>query len=240
MRWLGWPLILLAACYVQSSGKGGPVDLTVQVVDSTTKKPMADSLVALELGGIYLPISDTSKGNPHYTLATKTDADGKFTMHLNTGPIGVHTFQDNYNYGRVRVDPYDNPLGVTVLEVEPLGTALVVKPSATNFAAVPIQVSAEGSITFSAQLTHASWTDQNKVVHIDPLSDEVLLIEPTTQFVRAMDPPTPGVQGQGFPDGTWKTTINAPKAPGKYTYSLVISSENCVVSDRKTVDVVVQ
>lgn len=220
-------LALVAGCYGNSSPV--PTTITLTLVDGVTKKPLTSSLVAVEVGGRYLPIPDTSKGNPNYTLSAATGPDGTLTLRVPSGPLGLHTFQNGYFYGTMDIDPYTQN-GATVM-VEPLG-AMDVKPTVTNFAASTAQVAAGGTLDFSATVTHGAAGD--------PLSDEVLLIEPTQNFVRALDPPSAGSQGKGYPDGLWKTSFAAPKTPGTYTYSLVVSSELCVVSDAVSTKVVVQ
>jgi len=230
----GLVVLFVSGCFL-SSGASGPTDVTMQFVDSKTQQPMKSTLVAFEVGGRYLPIADTSKGNPHYTISAVTDANGKVTLHVPGGPLGVHSFQDNYFYGTVLVDPYLHP-GDTIIPVEPLGP-LDTKPAVGSFAASAATVAPGGSLDFSAQVTQATFTDTKRK---DPISDEVLLVEPTTHFARAFDPPSAGVQSMGFPDGVWKTRVSVPSVPGKYTYSLIISSEGCIVSDRKSIDVLVQ
>ncbi len=233
----GIVLLSLSGCFLGSADSGGtgPTVVTMQLVDGKTRQPMTSSLVAIEVGGRYLPIADTSKGNPHYTLSGVTDSNGKLTLRVPGGPLGVHSFQDNYFYGTDVVDPYTHPNDAIIL-VETLGP-LDAKPMVGSFIASATKVAPGGALDFSAQVTQATFADPTKK---DPISDEVLLVEPTTHFARALDPPTAGVQGTGFPDGAWRTSVSAPSTAGKYTYSLVVSSEGCVVSDRKSIDVIVQ
>jgi hypothetical protein len=62
----------------------------------------------------------------------------------------------------------------------------------------------------------------------DPLSEEVLLLQPETQVARAFDPPVRGAQALGFANGTWKLAVAAPAKPGVYRYYASVSSEGCV------------
>jgi hypothetical protein len=41
---------------------------------------MPKALTALELGGIYLPFGDTSKGSPFYAVGGIAGADGQFDV----------------------------------------------------------------------------------------------------------------------------------------------------------------
>ena len=216
----------LFGCYLGSASTG-PTSVTVTLRDGTTNAALTDSLVAVEVGGWYLPIADRSKGNPAYTISAKTDAQGQFTITVPRGPIGVHTFQNSYKYGTMQIDPYGQPNAV--IAVEP-STQPASKPTVTGFASSASTIAPQATLQFSATVTHGG---------TDPISDEVLLIEPTTNFVVALDPPSPGQPGN-YPDGVWRASVAAPKAPGKYTYSLVVSSEGCIVSDRVSVDITVQ
>ncbi len=62
----------------------------------------------------------------------------------------------------------------------------------------------------------------------DPLSEEVLLLQPETNVARAFDPPVRGAQAIGFANGLWKVTLPAPTKAGVYRYYASVSSEGCV------------
>ena len=75
---------------------------------------------------------------------------------------------------------------------------------------------------------------------LDPLSEEILVVEPATHFSIAMQPPAPGGRPGEYPDGTWVATFAAPAAAGKYTLHLVGTSENCITADGLTLELTVE
>lgn len=210
-----------------------PFTATFRLVNGKTGAPMANSLLSVEVGGRYLPIPDTSRGNPNYTIGAKTDDNGMVMLASPGGVLGVHTFENGFFYGTDVVPDAT----YKEIKVEPLG-ATEPRPTSKNFAVLGAEtatVAPGAELDFSADCARAIYPDGR----VDLLSDEVLLVEPTMHFTKGMDPPAAGEQAKGFPDGRWKSTTRAPTAPGTYTYSLVISSEACVTSDRVSVTVVV-
>ncbi len=224
----------VASCYTQGDTTCGQeneplVTLRGKVVKGMTDAPVeAGTHVAVELCGHYSVNPDPSKAHPNYRYATATAADGTFEIRVPRGPGGLHTYFDGYRYGTM-------PLGSTdsvdnVVRMEPL-LASDVKPTVKDFIVTPTTVSPGGSLTISAGVFAASARD--------PISEEVLVIEPTTSFARALNPPSRGKPGTGFPSGTWTRVITAPSAPGKYVYTLDATSEQCVNADRASVEVTV-
>jgi hypothetical protein len=204
------------------------------VIDGDSKAPLVGSIVVVEVGGLYQPNADTSKGNPFYRISAVTGPDGKFSVTVPGEPVGLHTFQDGYYYGVLGpFDVRDQPEGHTVAAKSLLPASQ--KPTATGLTLTPSSVAAGANVTIAVDVAKAV-----APTHDDPLSEEIIAAEPTTNWATVLDPPSPGKQGTAFPDGHYSKTFAAPSAPGVYTYSLLVSSEGCVTSDRVTATLTVQ
>lgn len=195
-------------------------ELRIKVIDAASRKPLAGAVVAIEKGGLYVPNPDPSRGAPAYVYGTQVASDGTVQLSLPTGAIGVHSFEGGYYYGS-RLVTFDQDLGITI-DMEAFQSSES-PPAITNAQLEPSSVAPGGSFTVSADVTHG---DAN-----DPLSDEVIVTWPAKSRSRALDPPAPGVQGKGFPDGQWSATLSAPNDPGTYNYYLTATSEGCVTSE---------
>jgi hypothetical protein len=218
-----------------STGSGAPVDLSGSVVDKDSNQPVAGSIVIVEVGGLYQPNADTSKGNPFYRLSALVGPDGSFSVQVPSGMVGLHTFQNGYFYGVL--GPVDVAAATAGVVVNPK-TLLPMshKPVATGFSVTPATIAPGGSVVLAVDVVKADPGGASA----DPLSEEIIAAETTTHWAGVLDPPTPGKQGIGFPDGRYTKTIAAPSAPGDYTYTLVVSSEGCVTSDRVTATLTVK
>src|SRR5208283_5384207 len=86
-------------------------------------------------------------------------------------------------------------------------------------------------ITFAVRVTAG--------VADDPLSGDVFLVEPVTHWAGALAPPTPAVPGGRYPDGVYNRLVEAPSAPGVYTYTAVAASMAHVSSTPATVVVTI-
>jgi hypothetical protein len=73
----------------------------------------------------------------------------------------------------------------------------------------------------------------------DPLSEQVLAVEPVSGWAGAFAPPEPGTDGAGYPNGIYGRLVAAPLTPGKYTFYLVAATRACVVSEVATQTVLV-
>ena len=225
--------MLLAACglpeaKLANSCTGTTGHLKGQVM-SSAGQPLGQVLIAIERGGLYLFNPNTSKGNPSYRYSAQTDTSGYFDVVLPCDPLdlGLHAYQDGYKYGSRTARVGDNTL-VTAPPLKP-GESL---PSLSGTTLSPTTVAAGGVVTVETMAAAAASSD--------PLSEEVLLFEPTQAWSKALDPPSAGRQGAGFPDGKWRTTFIAPALPGTYTYSLIATSEACVGSPRVALTLTVQ
>ena len=198
-------------------------------VISSAGGPLAQVLIAIEAGGIYLPNPDTSKGNPSYRYSAVTDSSGYFDVVLPCSPIdlGLHAYQDGYKYGSRTARVGEG----TLVSAPPL-KAGEPTPALSGTAISPGKVAPGGVVTVETTAAAGSPTD--------PLSEEVLLFEPTQSWSKALDPPSAGRQGLGFPDGTWRTTFPAPAVAGMYVYYLIATSEACVGSARVALRLTVQ
>jgi hypothetical protein len=202
------------------------------VRDRTTKAPLPATLLSIEVGGLYRPFDDTSKASPFYAYGGLTAADGMFDVELPPGRVGVHAFTDGYVCGgRLIVD--DLTHFVTIEETTLPASLNGSRPSVTSFSAVPGVVVAGAPITLQADVAAGAATPP------DPLSDEVLVIEPSTFWSGELDPPSKGDPSRGYPDGRYSRQIASPTAPGAYTYHLVTMSQGCVPSDPRTATVTV-
>lgn len=222
------------SCYTQDdipcAGEDAPrTQFRGRLVDGKTGAPLAGSLVFVELCGLYTDNPDPSKGHPNYKFGSIADQNGKFEVSVPRGAAGLHTFLPGYRYGFTSVD--DTGVPITELKVEPLLPADQ-RPSLTGFTATPTTAAPGQEIIFAV--------DARAATPKDPLSEEVLLLESTTSVARALDPPSRGVPGKGYPDGVWSTKLAAPNAPGTYTYHVGVTSEGCVVGENLTVVVTVK
>jgi len=209
-----------AGCGEVDSATADGRSLRARVVDADSGAPLGGALVSIELGGIYLGNPDTSKGNPHYAIGGRADPDGRFNIPVPDEELGLHVFHDDYLYAPWRIDQGDDFGPVIKAERR---RAVLMKPTVSNARAEPSVVDAGGRFRMTADVAAATSDD--------PLSDETLVIEPTTFFTAALDPPSAGEQGVGFPDGTYSRELDAPAKSGTYEYFVVATSEGCVTSD---------
>lgn len=252
------PLLALGACSSSSSSpatqgdaggggdggaeSGGTGTFTVHgtVLEKDTNKPLGGSIVIVEVGGLYQPNPNPNEANPFYKVSALAAADGTFSVDLPAGGAGFHTFQNGYYYGSLGVPDVAKAAALTTVLVKPL-LPLDVKPTAKNLVLTPSTVSFGGQVKLTVDVAHAQPAgDAGPDAGSDPLSEEIIAAETTTHWSTILKPPTPGTQGVFSPDGTYTTTFTAPTKPGTYTYSLVVSSEGCITSDRLTATLTVQ
>ncbi len=200
------------------------------VRDARTGEPLAGSIVMVELCKLYSENPDPSKAHPNYRYSAMTGGDGTFSVQVPRGPVGLHTFQVGYRYGFVDIKA-DAPRTDIQVRAEPLLPADKI-PSLKNFVVSPASVVPGAKVRFSLEVTAGTAKD--------PLSDEVVLAEPSRSFGRAMTPPSRGLRGKAFPDGLWTLDVEAPTIPGKYTYMASATSEGCVTGARPLVELVVR
>src|SRR5438445_2074207 len=131
------------------------VMLQGKVIDKDTGDPLAGSIVVVEVGGLYQPNADTSKGNPYYKISALAGLDGAFGVLVPSGMVGLHTFENGYYYGVLGpIDVAASPTG-NVVKTKAL-LPLDRKPTALNLTLSPATVAALGSVTIGADVTQAA------------------------------------------------------------------------------------
>ncbi len=220
----------------QDAGEDGAlarnVSLSGKVFDKATGAPVPSALVAIELGGLDQPnpasigadgsTVPTLKINPYYQLGSMTDDAGAFALKVPDEKIGVHVYARGYRCGEA-VSPAGGH--AVVVKLEPVPDADGAPPES---APVIGYFSVYPQIVFPGQLMTMSAYVQATAG--DPLSQQVLAIEPTSEWSGVFAPPTPGTQGVGYPNGTYARLTSPPAEPGLYTYYLVAATEACAVS----------
>jgi len=195
----------------------------------TNASVMKGSLVFIELCGLYTENPDPSQGHPNYRYGTKARDDGTFELMVPRGAAGIHTFLPGFRYGFVALE--DSTADNIEVRVEPL-LPQDKKPFVGPLQVSPKEATPGQPLRFSVNVRASSPKD--------PMSEEIILLEEATDVARALAPPRRGVQGKGFPDGLWSTTMNAPSSPGTYAYSLGVTSEKCIVGETQRVEVTVR
>lgn len=206
-------------------------NLVVTVLDAKSEEPLPNALMVVEEGGIYIKNADPSKGSPAYQYGGRADAEGIFRLTLPAGDKGLHIFAAGHRYAPAKVTIEQSDVTTKEVLASPELPADQA-PTISNVTIDPASASPGAQITLSATATAASAAD--------PLSDETLAILAERAFSIALDPPSAGVQGVGFPDGLYTKTFAAPDAPGQYSYFVVATSEGCITSTPVSVTLTVQ
>ncbi len=192
-----------------------------RLLDADTQKPVAGAYVAIEVGGHYRDYSDRTKGSPWWQIGAITAADGSFTATVPGGDIGVHTFINGYLYGTQKVEIGSDTVDATITTAKiPAGSA---KPTLKDAKLEPLTIAPGGKVQVSVTATKGN--DR------DPLSDEIVLVQPETAMALQLDPPSASTKGVMSPDGLYKKTFTAPSKPGTYVYGLSATTEACVTGD---------
>jgi hypothetical protein len=182
-------------------------------------KPIADAMITVEYGGLYLPYCDLSRASPYYVFGAVTDSNGHFEMDAKVGQLGFHSFATGYYYSRAALDSASETHVDMTMEPLPADQK---KPTTVNAVFDKTTVAPGERVTFSSTIT--TWDSK------DPLSDENVLTEPKNSWGLELDPPSTGKKDD-FPDGLWKRSFNAPTTPGTYTYWFSATTAYCVTSD---------
>jgi hypothetical protein len=204
--------------------------------------PQAGATVLVELCSLYSFNPDPSKAHPNYRNATITRSDGTFELMVPQGTVGIHTFKESWLYGRTEVEDghWRAPENETFFAAVQVSGFMLKRPVLKDLEiggaapdSVPTVLPGE-TLSFSVTATSAA---------PDPMSEEVIVFEPTTGIARAFAPPSRGRNDsfkKGYPDGTWTASIPAPPSPGRYTFYADSTSEGCVNSNRVSRDVIVR
>jgi hypothetical protein len=196
------------------------------------------ALVAIELGGLNQKnpaalgpggeAEPTVKIDRLYAYGAATDETGAFSLLVPDEKIGVHVYANGFRCGVPEagaIVPAKEVVSVTPISLtEGDGSAAPQKPTITDFTASPEVVMPGESVTLAAQVEAAD-------PEHDPLSEQVLGIEPATHWAGAFAPPSPGTSGKGYPNGLYGRLVIAPMETGEYVYYLVAATESCVVSE---------
>jgi hypothetical protein len=202
------------------------------------------ALIAIEVGGLNQEppgaigdggVKASMLNDPYYTYGTTTVEAGTFSLNVPDEKNGVHVYASGYSCDLPDAEALVPGKHTLVFLPSPLaageGGALPAKPSITGFTVTP-QVIPPGEALTMAAVVKAP--DPH-----DPLSEQVVAIEPSTGWAGALAPPTPGIWGKGYPNGVYSRLVIAPTVPGEYIYYLVAATEACVVSEPVTARVVV-
>ena len=212
------------------------------------------ALIAIELGGFDQEppgaagdggVMPTLQIDTLYAYGTLTTDAGDFSLDVPDEKIGVHVYATGYSCGQPDAGTVVPGKGPIVLSPRPLspvdagdGAAQPERPTVTGLtvrlrqSSPPTEVVAPGtSVIMSAEVKAPDPGD--------PLSEQVIAIEPTTGWAGAFAPPKPGTWGKGYPNGVYSRLVTVPSEAGEYTYYLIAATEACVVSDPVTAHVIV-
>jgi hypothetical protein len=223
----------LPACKQLDLPDGGALKVTGNVVekapDGGADQPIPNAMVSVEYGGLYVPYCNRALASPYYVFGTFTDAQGAFSIDVKQGALlGFHSFATGYYYSRASLD---TTAGTYVkIQTEKL-PATQGKPTVTNAGFVQSTVLLGDRVTFSAEVHAASPSD--------PLSDEIILVEPTRSWSVELNPPSLG-KPDNYPDGVWRRSFLSPLKTGTYTYYFSATTAGCVTSDVQTFTLTVQ
>jgi hypothetical protein len=239
----------IAADAAEAEASPTLVPLTGAVLDPDTDAGLPFAVVAIEMGGLDQTnpgnlgadggIVPTLTINPFYRYGTLTDDAGAFSLDVPSERVGVHVYKSGFFCGvpEAGTITLDGPGEARVL-VQPEPTSVVdggtdtKKPTITGFTATPSILAPGEAITLSARVEAAD-------PESDPLSEQVLAVEPVSGWAGAFAPPEPGTDGAGYPNGIYGRLVAAPLTPGKYTFYLVAATRACVVSEVATQTVLV-
>jgi hypothetical protein len=202
------------------------------------------ALVAIEVGGLNRQPPDAAGPDggsqpsvaidPFYRYGTLTSDAGRFTLEVPEGELGVHVYANGFSCGVARagaIDPRRDAMDATdltaIVRLDPLpeddGGSPPYAPTITGFTVSPEVVPPGAILTLAAEVAA-------KDPERDPLSEQVLAVEPGSGWAGILAPPLPGTPGRGYPNGIYNRLVEAPGTPGEYFYYLVAATEACVVS----------
>ena len=200
----------------------------------------ANALVAFELGGLNRipPPAKGEDGTPldlYYAYGTSVEDGGHFSVKVPDENVGVHVYASGFFCG-VSDGAVLPTKGSVTITPRPLtrdeAGALPAEPTIVDFTSTPQVVMPGATLTLAATVTAAD-------PEHDPLSAQVVAIEPTSGWAGVFAPPKPGTWGKGYPNGVYGRLVVAPTTPGEYVYYLVAATEACVVSRAAAVHVLV-
>jgi hypothetical protein len=220
----------------EEGGEAAIVQLQGVVLDPTTGKPLGLALVAIEVGGLNQMnpgalgpdggLVPTVKLDPFYRFGALADEAGSFTVTVPDETLGVHAYANGFYCGVPDAGAIQADAGKVVHVLpQPLPDgAASGRPTITDFTIAPDVVAPGDSVTLTAIVAAAD-------PEHDPLSEQVLAIEPTSGWAGAFAPPKPGTPAGGFANGVYGRLVTAPLEPGEYTFYMVATTRSCVVSE---------
>jgi hypothetical protein len=224
---------------------GAPKVLLAGTTLGPSGEPIA-ALVAVEVGGLNQEnpgavgadgaVEPTLRINPFYQYGTRADEGGAFSLEVPEEELGIHAYAGGFYCGVPEAGAIDPASGATLtLRLQPLaedGGTPPPQPTIAGFTITPEVVPPGGTLTMSAMVEAADPKH-------DPLSEQVLAIEPISTWAGIFAPPVPGTPGKGYPNGVYSRLALAPLAPGEYVYYLVAATQACIVGAPATARVLV-
>jgi hypothetical protein len=229
---------------VQGDGGEGGIEAATIALEGRVLdpegKPVGMALVAIEVGGLNQVnpfaldpdggVGKTIKIDPYYRLGAITDEAGRFSLDVPNETLGVHVYKGGFYCGVPDAGAIAAETGSVTVRLVAFEGGTSEQPTVTGFtidtgSSLEPQVAAPGvSVTLAAVVQAAD-------AMADPLSEQVLAIEPKTSFGGAFAPPVPGTPGKSYPNGIYGRLVTAPLDPGEYTYYMIAATQACVVSE---------
>jgi hypothetical protein len=198
--------------------------------------PLSFALVAIEVGGL----DQENPGNlgadgaivpsvgidPFYQYGAQASEKGVFTLDVPDENIGVHVYASGYYCGVPDGGALRAGSATVSVRPEPLpeeDDGGPMEPIITGFNVMPAVASPGETLTFAVNVEAVDPAS-------DPLSEQILAIEPVTHWAGIFAPSEPGSEEKGYPNGVYSRLVVAPTAPGLYVYYLVAATKACVVS----------
>lgn len=212
----------------------------------TVRKPGVDAgasgaFVVAEVGGLG-PDGGTATLDTDTAIryGNVTGAGGAFGLAVPAGTIGLRVFDPDYLESKTLVmtaPSRDAAPATTTVSLVPLPatdggklrrpTTKGLTISSAIGAIVVTYVVPSEPVAFAADVAAGS-TD-------DPLSGDVILVQPETGWAGALVPPAPAVPDGPYPNGVYSLLVAAPAAVGVYTYTLLAASKSGVTSEPASV-----
>jgi hypothetical protein len=208
----------------------------------TVRKPDADAgasgaFVVVDVGGLGaeggVATLDTDTAIRYGNV---TGAGGAFGFAVPAGTLGLRVFDPDYRESKTLVRTAASPdAGPTMTTVNlvalpvadggkprrPTAKGLTIS-SAVGAVAVMYAVPSE-PVAFAVEVEAGSADD--------PLSQDVILVQPSTGWAGELAPATPAVPGGAYPNGVYSLLVAAPAPLGLYTYTVLVASKSGVTSE---------
>ena len=224
------------------------VELSGRVVAASSDAGLSGAIVVLEVGGLGRASASersadgsllaTQVNSPYIERGGFTNDTGSFALQAPPGQTGLHVFAVGYaetlqsvtTLGAADAREPVARVAASLLAPGADGASLPV-PTVSRLTATPSLVETYAAIAFAVDVAAG--------IPSDPLSGDVVLVEPTTEWAAALEPPVPAVPGQAYPNGDYSLLVYAPATPGAYTYTVVAASRAGVTSAPASVVVTV-